>query len=110
MDITAHLIAIILGLIAIGLIFWFRRDQEMTNALVDSDLQASLHGYNALMDDFNHYQVETDRKIAELEKQLEIKIKNHSKRMDKAQKELPSVIGRVVGQIELAQDTINRQM
>ena len=110
MDITAHLIAIILGLIAIGLIFWFRRDQEMTNALVDSDLQASLHGYNALMDDFNHYQVETDRKIAELEKQLEIKIKNHSKRMDKSQKELPSVIGRVVGQIELAQDTINRQM
>ena len=68
MDITAQLIAIILGLIAIGLIFWFRRDQEMTNALVDSDLQASLHGYNALMDDFNHYQVETDRKIAELEK------------------------------------------
>ena len=110
MDITAQLIAIILGLIAIGLIFWFRRDQEMTNALVDSDLQASLHGYNALMNDFNHYQVETDRKIAELEKQLEIKIKNHSKRMDKSQKELPSVIGRVVGQIEFAQDKINRQI
>jgi len=110
MDITAHLIAIILGLIAIGLIFWFRRDQEMTNALVDSDLQASLHGYNALMDDFNHYQVETDRKIAELEKQLEIKTKSAERRMDKMNKSLPSVIGQVVGQIELAQDTINRQM
>ena len=27
-----------------------------------------------------------------------------------SQKELPSIIGRVVGQIELAQDTINRKM
>jgi len=104
------IIGIILGVVAIGLTFWLKRDQEMTNVLVDSDLQASLHGYNALMDDFNHYQVETDRKIAELEKQLEIKIKNHSKRMDKSQKELPSVIGRVVGQIEFAQDKINRQI
>ena len=104
------IIGIILGVVAIGLTFWLKRDQEMTNDLVDSDLQGCEHGMNAMMKDFTNYQVETDRKITELEKQLEIKIKNHSKRMDKAQKELPSVIGRVVGQIEFAQDTINRQM
>ena len=62
------------------------------------------------MEDFTHYQVETDRKITHLEKQLEIKIHNHSKRMDKMQKELPSVIGRVVGQIEFAQDIIKRKI
>ena len=104
------IIGIVLGVIAIGLFIWFRKDQNMTNDLVDSDLQGCEHGMNAMMENFNHYQVETDRKITELEKQLEIKIKNHSKRMDKAQKELPSVIGRVVGQIEFAQDKINRQM
>ena len=35
------IIGIVLGLVAIGLIFWFRRDQEMTNDFVDSDLEGS---------------------------------------------------------------------
>ena len=106
---TLSIIGIVLGLVAIGLFIWFRRDQEMTNDLLDSDLQALSHGYNALMNDFNNYQVENERKITELEKQLEIKSNNNSRRMDKMQKSLPSVIGTVVGQIEFAQDTINRK-
>ena len=57
---TLSIIGIVLGLVAIGLFIWFKRDQEMTNDLVDSDLQASLHGYNALMDDFTNYQVKCD--------------------------------------------------
>ena len=61
------------------------------------------------MDDFNNYQVETDKKIVDLEKQLEIKIKNHDQRMNRQQKELPLVIQRVVGHIEFAQDKINRK-
>ena len=65
---------------------------------------------NALMNDLNNYQVETDRKIAELEKIIKKNQLDQNRRMDKAQKELPSIIGRVVGQIELAQDTINRKM
>ena len=65
---------------------------------------------NALMKDFNNYQVETDRKIAELEKQLTLKIGSAHREHDKLRKELPSIIGRVVGQIEFAQDKINRQM
>jgi len=101
-------IGIVLGTIAIGLFFHFNKGQQRTNELVEFDIDQARTAYNALMNDFNNYQVETDRKIAELEKQLEIKSKSQNKRMDKMQKELPSVIGRVVGQIEFAQDKINR--
>jgi len=44
-----------------------------------------------------------------LKKQLEIKSNNAERRIDKMNKSLPSIIGKVVGQIELAQDTINRR-
>ena len=77
--------------------------------LHDGDIEAAKHAYNALMEDFNNYQIETDRKIAELEKQLEIQSKNQDKRMEKHLKELPYIIGKVVGQIEFAQNTINRK-
>ena len=102
------IIGIVLGVIAIGLIFWFRKNQQKTNELVNIYLDNCETGMNAMMEDSNNYQVKTDRKIAELEKQLEIKSKSQDKRMDKMQKELPSVIGRVVGQIEFAQDRINK--
>ena len=64
----------------------------------------------AMMDDLNNHQVKTDRKIAELEKQLSLKIGSTYRDHDKLRKELPSIIGKVVGQIEFAQDKINRQM
>ena len=96
------IIGIVLGVIAIGLIFWFRKNQQKTNELVNIYFDNCETGMNAMMEDSNNYQVKTDRKIAELEKQLEIKGKSQDKRMDKMQKELPSVIGRVVGQIEFA--------
>ena len=104
------IIGIILGVIAIGLIFWFNKDQQRTNELVEFDIDQARIAYNALMNDFNNYQVKTDRKISELEKQLEIKSNNAERRMDKMNKSLPSIIGQVVGQIELAQDRIKRQM
>jgi len=103
-------IGIVLGVIAIGLFIWLKKDQQMSNDLHEAELNHTHKGMNAMMDDFNNYQIESDRKISHLEKQLEIKDKNHSKRMDKMQKELPSVIGRVVGQIEFAQDKINRKI
>ena len=103
------IIGIALGLVAIGLIFWFRKEQQQHNEWFYGETEASEHGYRALMEDFTNYQVETNRKIAELEKQLEIKSKNQDKKMEKHLKELPSIIGRVVGQIEFAQDRINRK-
>ena len=103
-------ISIALNLLALGLIYWLRKEQQMDNGLHAAELDHTHHGMNAMMNDFNNYQVETDRKIVELEKQLEIKNKNQDKKMEKHLKELPFIIGKVVGQIELAQDNINRQM
>ena len=103
------IIGIVLGVIAIGLFFWLKKEQQMSFNLHDGDIEAAKHAYNALMEDLNNYQIETDRKIADLEKQLEIKIKSQDKKMEKHLKELPFIIGKVVGQIEFAQDTINRK-
>ena len=96
------IIGIVLGLVAIGLIFWFRRDQEMTNDLVDSDLQGSLHGYNALMDDFTNYQIKCDRELTKLENQIEIKETSRNRQIDKLKKDLPTNIRKVIGHIEFA--------
>ena len=105
-----EIVGTLLGIIAIGLIFWFRRNQQKTNELVNTYFDNCETGMNAMMDNFNKYQIETDRKIAELEKQLEIKSKSQDKKMEKHLKELPFIIGKVVGQIEFSQDMINRKM
>ena len=104
------IIGIVLGIIALGLIYWLRKEQQMDNGLHAAEVDHIHQGMNALMNDINNYQVETDRKIAELEKQLEIKTKQLERNQAKLRKELPSTIGRVVGQIEFAQDKINRKM
>tara|TARA_B100000287_G_scaffold309583_1_gene292838 strand:- start:379 stop:708 length:330 start_codon:yes stop_codon:yes gene_type:complete len=109
MIIALH-ISIALNLLALGLIFWFKKERQVDIDLHHIEMQHIRESMNAIMDDFNNYQVETDRKIIELEKQLDIKIKNHDQRMNRQQKELPSIIGKVVGQIEFAQDKLNRKI
>ena len=103
------IIGTVLGIVAIGLLIWLKNDQKITNSLHEGDLEAARHAYEALMSDFNNYQVNTDRQIADLKKQIEIKTNNAERRMDKMNKSLPSVIGQVVGQIEFAQDKITRK-
>ena len=66
---------------------------------MDSDLHSvetdHIHqGMNALMNDFNNYQVETDRKIAELEKQLNLKIGSTYREHDKLRKELQNAVNK----------------
>ena len=111
------IIGIILGTIAIGLFIWLKNDQKMSNDLHEGDLIAAKHAFEALMSDFNNYQITNERKIADLSKELEmVRNKAHQwdkaahNRMDKMNKSLPSIIGQVVGQIEFSQDTINRKM
>ena len=65
-------------------------------------------GMNALMNDFNHYQVKTDRKITELEKQLEIKTKQLERSQAKLKKDLPTDIRKVIGHIEFARPLDNK--
>ena len=62
------IIGIVLGVVAIGLFIWLRKDQQMDNGLHAAELDHTHHGMNAMMNDFNNYQVETDRKIAKLER------------------------------------------
>ena len=111
------IIGIVLGIIAIGLFIWLKNDQKITNSLHEGDLIAAKHAFEALMSDFNNYQITNERKIADLSKELEmVRNKAHQwdkaahNRMDKMNKSLPSIIGQVVGQIEFSQDTINRKM
>ena len=91
---------IVLGIAALGLIYWLRKEQQMDNGLHAAEVDHIHQGMNALMNDFNNYQVETDRKIAELEKQLEIKTTQSNRKIEKIQKELPLKIGQVVSQVE----------
>ena len=100
------IIGIILGVIAIGLFIWLKKDQQMSNILHEGDLIAARHAYEALMSDFNNYQIETDRKIAELEKQLEIKTKQLERKQTKLIKDLPKDIRNVIGHIEFSQNNL----
>ena len=104
------IIGIVLGVLAIGLIIWLKNDQKMSNSLHEGDLIAAKHAFEALMSDFNNYQIDNERKMAKLEKDMEIRFKSRDRRMDNMNKSLPSIIGQVVGQIEFSQDIINRKM
>ena len=101
------IIGIVLGVIAIGLIFWFRKNQQKTNELVNIYFDNCETGMNAMMEDSNNYQVKTDRKIAELEKQLEIKTKQLERSQTKLVKDLPKDIRKVIGHIEFAKPIDN---
>jgi len=69
------IIGIVLGIVAIGLFVWLRKQQQISDDLHSIEVDHIHQGMKALMNYFNNYQVKTDRKITELEKQLEIKTK-----------------------------------
>ena len=96
------IIGIVIGLVAIGLFIWLKNEQEMTADLTDSDIRSMENCYKALMEDFTNYQVENERKITELEKQLIIKSKEGERKIMKLTESLPTVIRKVVGHIEFA--------
>ena len=96
------IIGIVLGVAAIGLFIWLRKQQQMSDDLHSIEVDHIHQGMNALMNDFNNYQVETDRKITELEKQLEIKTKQLERSQNKLVKDLPKDIRKVIGHIEFA--------
>ena len=96
------IIGIVLGVAAIGLFIWLRKQQQISDGLHAAELDHTHHGMNAMMDNFNNYQVKTDRKITELEKQLEIKTKQLERNQTKFKKDLPTDIRKVIGHIEFA--------
>ena len=97
---------IVLSLISIGLIFKFKKERQIDIDLHQIELEHIRQGMNAVMDDFNNYQVSTDRKIAELEKALEIKAKNIDRKILKFKQDLPKDIRGVIGHIEFTQNNL----
>tara|TARA_R100001377_G_scaffold15516_1_gene7917 strand:+ start:243 stop:566 length:324 start_codon:yes stop_codon:yes gene_type:complete len=105
----ALIIGLSLSIIAISILFYLYNQLKI-------NLTRNNKSLLALHKEFTQYQVEEAKQNRENIIKLEIKldritktIKNHSKRMDNMNNSLPSVIGQVVGQIEFAQDTINRK-
>ena len=96
------IIGIALGVVAIGLIFWFRKEQQQHNEWFYGETEASEHGYRALMEDFTNYQVKCDRELSKLEKELEIHINGTGRSFEKLKKDLPTNIRKVIGHIEFA--------
>tara|TARA_R110001592_G_scaffold265977_1_gene531605 strand:- start:1262 stop:1582 length:321 start_codon:yes stop_codon:yes gene_type:complete len=96
------IIGILLGVIAIGLFIWLKKEQQIDNGLHAAEVDHMHQGMNALMSDFSNYQVDSERKIVGLEKQLEYENNKVHKRIDKNENELPKVIRNVVGHIEFA--------
>ena len=97
------IIGIVLSVIAIGLIFYFRKEQQKHNEWLYGETEAAEHGYTALMKDFTNYQVKCDRELSKLEKDLEIQINGTRRELSKLEKDLPSKIRNVIGHIEFAQ-------
>ena len=96
------IIGIVLGVIAIGLFFWLKNDQEMTTDLLDSDTKGNENALMALQEEFTIYQVDSERRVSELEKTIEIKSQNTDRQINRLTKELPTVIRNVIGHIEFA--------
>ena len=95
---------IVLGATAIGLFIWLKKEQQKYNDFTDFDIDQARNAYQALMEDYNKYQVRTDRKIAELEKQVEWLPKNTDRKIENLKKDLPKEIRGVIGHIEFSQN------
>ena len=96
------IIGIVLSVIAIGLIFYFRKEQSKHNEWFYGEAEAAEHGYTALMKDFTNYQVKCDRELSKLEKDLEIHVNGTGRSFEKIKKDLPTNIRKVIGHIEFA--------
>ena len=111
-----EIIGIVLGIIAIGLTLYFRRDQKQTNDLVEYDINQARTAYQALMKDFTNYQVDQARLEEKSRAKLEIRHDNIARSISKneqkifqVEKTLPEKIGTFISQVEFAQDNMNKK-
>ena len=111
-----EIIGIVLGIIAIGLTLYFRKDQKQTNDLVEFDIDQARTAFQALMKDFTNYQVEQARHESKETAKKEIRFDNVAKSITKneqrifnVEKTLPEKIGTFISQVEFAQDNINKK-
>ena len=94
------IVGIVIGLIAIGLVFYFRKNQQLNNKLIKNNMAKTDKSLIALQEEFTQYQVKTERKISDLEKSLIVKTKEHDRQIIKLTESLPSIIKKIIGHIE----------
>ena len=108
------IIGLSLSFIAIGVLFYlgYQKNKQIENRLNNSN-KALL----ALQKEFTQYQVDESRVKEKDVARIEIRHDNIAKSIKKNEdkiyslkKEVPSIIGKVVGQIEFAQDKLNRKI
>ena len=111
-----EIVGIVLGVIAIGLTLYFRKDQKQTNDLVEFDIDQARTAFQALMKDFTNYQVEQARLDRKETAKREIRfdnvaksIKKNEQKINYVEKTLPERIGTFISQVEFAQDTLNKK-
>jgi len=111
-----EIIGVVLGIIAIGLTLYFRKDQKTTNEMVEFDINQSRMAYQALMKDFTNYQVSEKRLQEKSKAKMEIRhdniarsITKNEQRIFNVEKTLPEKIGTFISQVEFAQDNINKK-
>ena len=104
-----EIIGIVLGIIAIGLTLYFRKDQKITNEMVDFYINQARTAYQALMKDFTNYQVSEKRLQEKSRAKMEIRHDNIAKSIKKNEdfiysvnKTLPEKIMKIVSQVEFA--------
>ena len=111
---TLLIIGLSLSFIAIGVLFYLSYNQNIQTQKRCNKLGASLL---ALQKEFTQYQIDQGKSDRDNVTSREIRfdrvaksIKINEDKIYALRKELPSIIGRVVGQIEFAQDKINRKL
>jgi len=82
------IIGIVLGIIAIGLVFWYKKDNNMSTDLLEGDTKDIEQAFIALQKEFTEYQVFNERKREELEKIIIRNRKNSERSIGKIYKDL----------------------
>ena len=82
------IIGIVLGVIAIGLFFWNKKDQNTSNDLLEGDNKHIEQAFIALQKEFTEYQVFNERKREDLEKIIEKNRKNLERAIEKVYRDL----------------------
>ena len=82
------IIGIVLGIIAIGLVFWYKKNNNMSTDLLEGDTQNIEQAFIALQKEFTEYQVFNERKREELEKIILKNRKNSERSIGKIYKDL----------------------
>ena len=78
-----EIIGIVLGIIAISLTLYFRKNQKQTNDLVEFDIDQARTAFKALMKDFTNYQVDQARLEEKSIARMEIRHDNIARSIQK---------------------------